>query len=821
MTEKSALEGLKVLDLSNLRTGAQVSQFLADFGAEVIHVETPGGSPLRAEAAWPFWARGKRSIQLDLKDSDDLSLVKKLAGNSDVVLETFRPSVADRLGLSYEELSANNPGLVYASINGFGSKGPLANLQGYEGIVFAKLGVLWTVEGMANRPGPCFPSAAYASYPSSQLALQGIMAALIDREDSGIGQKLETSMVQGLTVHDTFQWFSRVLAMRYSDGVKTVPRVVDGIPTGGLSFRLLIALTKDGQWLQFSQTVDRLFKAMMELFELDWMFDDPRWKSAPDFEDVQDRLEFWEILLNVVRTKTADEWSALFDEHPNVWAERFRKKNELLDHPQMQWNKMVATVPDKNLGTVRQPGVIARLDGTPAIIDRPPPNLGEHDEVIRTEAMTSHENAAIPATTKTPPSDNPPLEGVTIVELGTYYAAPYATTLMAELGARVIKLEQLDGDPNRKLIPFPEVAGIKALQGKECVGIDLGSEKGREIARHIISKSDVVLQSFRAGAAERLGLDADAMLALNPNLIYHSSPGYGEDGPCGGRPAFAPTIGAGAGLAWRNAGPGIPEGADLSLDEIKPASLQLSTAVMGVGNSDGISAVTAGTAMILGILARKRGAGGQKILTTMLSSNAHSLSEVMLDYKDMPYVQTADLGAHGFDALYRLYEAGDDEWVFLAAPSQAEWDRLLNGLGDAGMALGSNLLFADANSRANNDDALVQELSNIFRTQPANSWEEQLRACDVACVVAERGPVEQHYMDEGKVGDICDLVTTAHHPMLDEIPRLKPLVKFSRSGTVAGDAGMVGQDTEKVLRDYGYSEDDINRLSSEGVIALG
>ena len=164
---------------------------------------------------------------------------------------------------------------MYASVTGFGQQGPLADLQGYEGIVLAKFGALWSLRTMTDRPGPSFPSAAYCSYPASQLALQGILAALYDRESSGRGQRVETSLAQGLTVHDTFQWFSRVVASRFPDAFSQAPQSTNGIPSGGLSFRLLIALTADGRWLQFSQTSPRLFKAMMEMFGLQWMFDDP------------------------------------------------------------------------------------------------------------------------------------------------------------------------------------------------------------------------------------------------------------------------------------------------------------------------------------------------------------------------------------------------------------------------------------------------------------------------------------------------------------------------------------------------------------------
>jgi crotonobetainyl-CoA:carnitine CoA-transferase CaiB-like acyl-CoA transferase len=818
MTEKSALAGLRVIDLSNLRTGAQASQLFADFGADVIHVERPGGSPLRAEAAWPFLARGKRSLELDLHDPSDLQTARRLCAGADVVIETFRPGVAERLGLGYDELARANPRLVYASITGFGRDGPFANLQGYEGIILAKMGVLWTLTGLANRPGPAFPSAAYAAYPASQLTIQGILAALYERETSGLGQRVETSLAQALTVQDPFNWFCRVAATKFEGSFTQTPRVVNGIPSGGMPFRLLVALTKDGRWLQFSQTVNRLFRAMMELFELDWMFDDPKWKTAPDFDDVATRVEFWEILLAKVRAKTADEWLESFETHPNVWGERFNRDNELLWHPQMVWNRMVADLEDAERGAVRQPGPLTRADGTPASFTRPAPRPGEYDAEIRAEA--AQPRAATSASPAAAPTGHLPLAGLTAVEFASYYAAPFGLTLLGELGMRIIKLEELTGDPQRNMLPFPEVAGLKALLGKESVAVDLQSEKGREIARRIVAKADVVLQSYRAGVGEKLGLDADSLRKLNPDLIYLRAPGYGEDGPCGRKPAFAPTIGAAAGLAWRNAGASIPTGADLPLDVVKAAAMQLGTAVMGVGNADAISASSAATAMMLGLLARKRGAGGQKLLTSMLSSVAHSLAEVMVEYEGKPPVATSDAGIHGFNALYRLYETGE-EWVFLAAPSEREWRRLTGALGEAGARLAADPRFADIAARKENDEALDRELEAIFRTDAADAWERRLCAVDVACVVAARGPVEANYMDEGSCGQVSGYVTTGNHPILGEMPQLKGLLRFSRCATVTRDAGLVGQDTQRVLGEFGYGEDEIKALSDEGVILIG
>ena len=814
---KIPLEGVRVVDFSNVLTGAQASQFLADYGADVTHVEPPGGGSLRRQANWPFLGRGKRSIQLDLKDAEDRATAQALAGAADVVIETFRPGVAERLGLGYGQLGAGNPGLVHASITGFGSRGPYAGLQGYEGVVLAKLGVYWALAGLADRPGPCFSSAPYGSYPTSQLAVQGVLAALYDREITGLGQKVETSLAQGMSIHDTGNWFSRVVAQKFADAYVRKPRVQNGIPTGGLSYRLLVAMTKDGRWLQFSQTTQRLFVAMMNMFGLAWMFEDPKWKSLPDFEGEDQRREYWEILLNVVRSKTHAEWMAEFDRDPNVWAEEFRRHGEALDHPQMIYNRMVSERVDPAVGPLREPGALVRLDRAPAPLDRPAPALGQYDAVIRAEAKAAR---PAPAARRADRGAKPPLDGVTVVELATYYAAPYASTLLAELGARVIKLEQPDGDPHRNMLPFPESAGLKALQGKDCVAVDLNTSKGRVIAHRILAKTDIVLQGFRAGVARRQGFDAESLQARYPNLIYLSAPGYGEGGPYGHRPAFAPTIGAAAGLAFRNVGGSLPADADLSLDQVKAAALRLAAGVSGVGNADAISAVSAASALMLGLVARQRGAGAHRMLTSMVSSTTHCLSEVTVDYEGKPPVPTADAMCHGFSSLYRLYQAEGEDWVFLAAPKEREWARLACAL-PGGEALAADARFATPSAREANDEALAQALQAIFRTRAAQAWEHDLRAADVACVMAAPAPVEANYMDPGSVGAVQDLVTTGQHPILEEVQRLKALVRFSRSGTVTGDAGLVGQDTQRVLREFGYGDADIAALAEEGVIVLG
>jgi crotonobetainyl-CoA:carnitine CoA-transferase CaiB-like acyl-CoA transferase len=810
------LAGLRVLDFSNGVPGAQVSQYLADYGADVLAVEPPGGSRLRERPGWPLWGRGKGSVELDLRSPAGRAAARDLAGRADVVIETFRPGVADRLGIGPDELGAINPRLVYASITGFGRHGPLADLAGYEAVVHAKLGLLSNITEMSRRPGPSFATIPSASFPATHLCLQGILAALYERESSGRGQRVETTLVQGMSVHDTFNWFSRVIAQRFPGGFGQTPLSVNGIPSGGLSFRLLIALTKDGHWVQFSQTVQRLFVAMMRMFELDWMFDDPKWKSAPDFDDLDVRVEFWEIMLAKVRSKTLAEWRALMDVDTDVWAEQFTKGNQALDHAQVRWNGQAVVIDDPDLGLVGQPGPPVQLIGPPPRRIEPAPRRGEHRSLV-----TDEPDLRVPVATDQPnagDSAGAPLAGVTVVELGTYYAAPYGATLLADLGARVIKLEQTDGDPHRHMLPFPEAAGMKVLQGKESVAVDVSTEEGRRIAYDVIAHSDIVLQSFRAGVAERLRLDPESLRSVNPDLIYLSAPGYGVGGPNGHRPAFAPTIGAAGGVAWRNAGSTIPDGADLTEDQVKNAAIALAYAVMGAGNSDGFSGVNVGTALLLGLLARRRGAGGLEMRTNMLAATLHALSEDMVRYADRAPAVSADADLFGFGPLYRMYPAATG-WLLLAAPSERDWERLVAGL-SAEIDLAADARFRDPSGREAHAAALADELARLFASRPAADWEQRLRAAGVAGVEVAPGPIEANYMDPGSVGDLCDLVTEAEQPILELAPRLRPLTTFSRSSTVARGACRLGDHTAVVLAELGYDAEQVADWSARGIVVI-
>ena len=406
---------------------------------------------------------------------------------------------------------------------------------------------------------------------------------------------------------------------------------------------------------------------------------------------------------------------------------------------------------------------------------------------------------------------------MTLLELGTFYAAPYGATILTDLGARVIKVEPLEGDPMRLILPFPESGGSRVLQGKESVALDMASDAGREIIYELARRSNIVLQCFRAGVAERLKVDSASLKAVNPGLIYLNSPGYGIDGPNGHCPAFAPTIGAGAGFAWRNVGAAVADGPDLTLAEVKANSLRL-TAAAGpqFAQADGVSAVAVATALLLGLFAEKRGAGAHVMMTTMLSSAAHALSEDMIEFEGRPLLAECDKDFFGLSALYRLYETSEG-WVFLAAPTESDWTALRIALA-AEVELGDPR-FSTTDGRREHDAAIAGILGGVFRRRTATEWEAELVEADVGCVEVAPAPPEGNYL--GELGRNQGYVSDVDHPVFGKHPRMAPMVGFSRSATVSRPGSSLGQHTAAVLAEIGLDDGRIASLREAGVILTG
>jgi crotonobetainyl-CoA:carnitine CoA-transferase CaiB-like acyl-CoA transferase len=811
------LAGLRVVDLSTTLPGAQATQFLADAGADVILVEGPEGSPLRADPGWPGLLRGKRSIVANLGDAHDRAALGGLLRQADVMVTTMRPAAAARLGFTAERLAAQYPRLVAAMITGWGTRGPWAGYKGYEALIMAKAGVLHSKRQLTPGPDPAYVSVPYASYAAGQTAVQGILAALFERESSGLGQVVEANLVSGVGALDTYNWFYEMILRRYPDAFTPLADAFDdaGRPQSRLMYALLVAVTKDRTWLQFAQTAPRLMQAWLEELGLAEEVTDPKWAGFPDLPTPELRLEWWEKMLGCVGERTLGEWEEVFARNSNVFGEQFRTPDEALAHPQVLHEGRVVTVDDPDLGPVRQPSTLVHAAGAPLTAIRRAPRLGEHCSEIRQLAASPGQEAPAGGTgggASGLAAGGCPLAGVTVLELGGMFAAPFGATVLADLGARVIKVEPLGGDTIRDVMAFPEAGGGKVLQGKESIALDIRTPQGLAIVHELARRCDVVLQCYRAGVAARIGVDEATLKALNPDLVYLNSPGYGIDGPYGGKPAYAPSIGAASGVSLTDAplGGSRPESHEQLLSGAR--NLRAGGTVPAV-QSDGIAALGVGSALMLGLYARRRGIALTGMVTTMLGTCTQALISRNTSYRGRPRLTRVDDGFRGLGPLYRLYRASDG-WVFLAAPAPREWPALAAALGAYGSL--SARRFATPDSRAANADALAAALAAIFATRGKDEWEAELTAADVGCVAVAQENAEWRMQDDEfyQAGYAVDAVS----PIFDEHRRPAPLNHFSRSATKAESGCRLGQHTDALLHEIGYDDARIASLREQDVV---
>jgi crotonobetainyl-CoA:carnitine CoA-transferase CaiB-like acyl-CoA transferase len=809
------LTGITVLEIDPTPAGAVVGQVLADYGAAVYLVEPPTGAAIRKNKAFPFWGRGKKSLPLDLSSHEGVEQLLALAERADVLIDTKRPGSSYARGYGYPTVAARAPHIIYASITGFGELGPLANLKGYEGLVLAKLGVLNDFRAISNRPGPSYVSVPYASYTAAHTALHGILTSLYERETSGLGQRIEANLAQGYASMDTWQWFNQVITDRYPDAYQATTLFdEDGVPAGPFVYLLLVALTKDGKWLQFAQTQPRLFRAFLIELGLENLPTEPKWAGFPQLEDPGLRLELWEIMLNKVRERTLAEWQETFDRNPDVYAEQYAHGEGVLDHPQLLFDGQIIELDDPRFGKVRQPREVATFAdrGTPNL--QPAPALSKDEDVYAT-ALDAIEPRR-PSTSSSAPRGLP-LDGITIVELGFMYAGPYASTLLTDLGARVIKIEPLEGDEIRRLQPFPETGGAKVMQGKESIAIDITTPDGKKVALALLGSADVVLEAYRAGVADRLGVGAEAVKELNPAAIYLHAPGYGVGGPCGHRPAYAPSIGAAGGFARTNVGPSFHDGPDLDMQTVREGAIALGTASLRTSaQADGTAAVTVATTILLALFGRARGQGGREIFTSMLATAVHVIpNEFMTTTTGESNLDDAtDAFQLGLGPLYRLYEAAEG-WIFLAAPKDKEWKALVAATSEW-IDLAHRDEFATAELRKRNAQSLASELQVMFKAKPAAEWERYFTALDIGCV--EVATDETVKILQSELGRESGYVANVVHPVFEEHPRLAPLTRFSRSATQAKAACLAGAHNEKILAELNYSPEDIAGFRERTII---
>ena len=351
------------------------------------------------------------------------------------------------------------------------------------------------------------------------------------------------------------------------------------------------------------------------------------------------------------------------------------------------------------------------------------------------------------------------------------------------------------------------------MEGKESLSIDLQHPAAKEVMHRLVARSDVFVTSFRPGVPERLGLGYDELRAVKPDLVYVHAAGYGVDGPYAKHAIYATAASAAVGSVTRHAGPWLDPALtqDWGVMELQ-AVIGPRLTVPTDGDSNGALGVL--SAIMFGLTHQRRTGEGQHVATSMLNGNALCYADDFCTYRDKPPRPVADDENHGLDALYRLYQVRDG-WIFLAAPSAREWDRLVTALDAAELAADER--FATVEARAANDDALIAALAAVLADRDALELEALLTAAGVGCAVAnEEG--NSAFTSTDPVLLETGLTLDVEHPLFGRIRRHAPPVVFSETPGRVGPSCLRGEHTRSVLADLGYDAAEIEELERDGVV---
>jgi crotonobetainyl-CoA:carnitine CoA-transferase CaiB-like acyl-CoA transferase len=383
-----ALPGLKILDASRLLPAALCTQMLADLGAEVLKVEEPGRGdyqrsfpPMGKVDSGTFLLcnRNKQSITLNLKSEEGKAIFKKLAAEADVVVEGFRPGVMKRLGLDYETLKEINPRLIYCAVSGFGQDGPYKMVAGHDLNYMGIIGAL-PLFGVAGGP-PMVPGLLTADIGGGSLmAAYGILAALLARQVTGVGQMVDVSMMDG--------------AMSFIAYHASEPMFGDCDPKGG-EYRntggapcYSIFRCQDGHYVTLGALEEHFWARFCDVAGVPQLKDD-------QFPEGEARSRQFELLDHVFEQRTRAEWVDLFFKH-DIPGGPVNTMREAFEDPHVKAREMVMHVDHPVEGRIPQLGFPVKFSGTPGRITSPPPTLGQHtNEVLDRLGYSAEQIAAM------------------------------------------------------------------------------------------------------------------------------------------------------------------------------------------------------------------------------------------------------------------------------------------------------------------------------------------------------------------------------------------------------------------------------------------
>ena len=729
----SVLDGTRVIDFGHYIAGPMAGMLLGDFGADVIRVDPPGG-PRHDTPANATWNRNKRSIALDLKAQADVEIASRLIDTADVVIENFRPGVMDRLGLGSREMIRRNRRLIYLSLPGFLADDPRAGMKAWEGVLGAATGFYSTVP-LLKIDRPVYNCLPISSVFGAHWGALAVAVALNERERSGLGQIIEVPLFGA-----TFSAFSGK-AMKAHEQPEKAP----------LSTWRHV-LCKDGRWFLYVP------RDMHKILMKDFGFDFPEGGTySPEIERRAD-----EIFL----TRTAKEWEA-YCADKGVEGSTCNTSAEWVRHPLARDSGIVQEYDDPELGRYAGLGIHTRLSKTPATVRF----SRQRCDANRSDILAELKSARPAATATQGEVLRAALQGVRVLDLGIILAIPSCGRTLAEFGADVIKIDS----PHRNPVPWHNDVN----RAKRSILIDLKAEAGREIFWRLLETADVVLENFRSGVADKLGIGYEAVRARRPDIVYCSVNAYGQTKGYATRPGREVLVQALTGMQTRYGG-------------AMPAQNPLNA-------SDYSTGLGACLGVALALLHRQRTGQGQYVSSALIYGATLLQSGLLQDYEGKEWNEPGGLDCLGRGPLYRAYQASDD-WLFMVAQ---EHD----------LAKCAEL----ADLAALRDAELERALETRFREGTVEVWVQRLSKAGIA---AQRVISSFHDLMKDPLVIQQGLSLTRFHEHQGMVTTTGPGIRLSRTPmSPQRPAPMPGTDAQAILTEIGMAG-DMERLIAQGVLVI-
>ncbi|MFB7890648.1 CaiB/BaiF CoA transferase family protein [Microbacterium sp. NPDC056044] len=655
--------GLRVVDLSTGIAGAYAARVFAGLGADVVKVETVRWpDPLRdlgadlgdgISTAFAACNAGKRSALLDTDSPEGRAALERLVAASDVLIDSAGAGQRAALGIGADEVAARHPHIVHASLTPFGDRGPYAG-HAADDFVIAALSGLMAVQGERDRE-PLATGTDAVAYLTGNAAVVGISAALAGRDRDGRGQHVD---VRALEVAVATQIFDTV-AYSYT-GIERPRRANDPAEPWA------VLATRDGHIAAA--------RSAMSAWEELWIpvFGDavPEWVLDPTVAASGDEVRT--ALGALVATRDKRELVELCQLLGHIVGEVLTIP-EVLESPQHEARGFFDEVPYPS-GRVRQPGPPVRFSDTPwrTVADGAlrAPALGEHTAEVLAELTGDAHPGAVAAPART----EPPLRGLRVLDFTMGWAGPYATELLADLGADVVKVESVTrtdwwrtarrmftggvDDPDWLWEMSPLWNSVN--ESKRGITLDLSDPRCRDIIRRLAAQADLVIENFTPRVMGSFGLSYDAIRALNPGAVMVSMPGFGAGGPWGAFRSTALVTEAMAGLTGRG---GHPDG--------PPQVIQMSPADPNAG-------LVAAWAAMAAVRAARRSGRGQRIEVAQVEAMTHHLSFDLLEFQatgEEPARRGNSVPGATVSGCWPA--AGDDAWVVVSTTDAAALARVV------------------------------------------------------------------------------------------------------------------------------------------------